>query len=100
MTMNKKDFGKHCRAYYKQVRKANAKRLRVQRDNHIKECKRLLRMLNKRELFFRKAIKEINEDIIPYIKRMKWLPPSYQGVMIAWEIEYTEMGVRCENLDS
>lgn len=92
MTKTQKDFNKYCRKYYKQVRKADEKRLRVQRDNHLKECKRLLKQLNKRELFFRKAIKKINDDIIPYIKRMKKLPLSYGGMMDAWETEYVEMG--------
>ena len=86
-----KQFNKECRQYYKQVRKENEKRLRVQRDNHLKECKRLLKQLGKKELYFRKAIKKIREDIIPYVKRMKWMPLSYQGMMIGWEVEYNEM---------
>ena len=90
MTENRREFSRYCKKYYKQVRKANEKRLSVQRDNYIKECKRLLRMLNKKELYFRKAIKKIKRDIMPYIRRMKFTPNSYKNMMDFWECEYNQ----------
>ncbi|MHA2313977.1 MAG: hypothetical protein ACXACF_01620 [Candidatus Hermodarchaeia archaeon] len=83
-----KQFKRDCARYYKDFRRAEEKRLRVQERNHLLECKRLLNLLKKKEFMFKSEIREINEKIIPYIKRKKHMPLSYRRKLTEWELDY------------
>ena len=66
--------------------------LRKQRRDGVRECKRIQGLLRRKKLAFRRELKDIEEKMIPYIKRMKWMPWSYRHMLIAWEERYYDMG--------
>ena len=60
------------------------RKLTKQRREGLRECKRVLKILNKRKRKFRKEIKYINEKMIPYITRRKWMPYSFKRMISIW----------------
>ena len=69
------------------VEKSNAKeerKLTKQRREGLRECKQILKILNKRKRKFRKEIKYVNEKMMPYITRRKWMPYSFKRMISIW----------------
>ena len=74
--------------------KIEEKLLKKQKREGIRECRRIQGLLKRKSLLFRNELRNIEEKMIPYIKRNKWMPWSYTHMLRAWEERYYDVGGR------
>ena len=79
--------------YVLQVNMREEKKLNRQRAEGVKECKRILSLLMRKGRVHSKDIKFIKNTMIPYVRRMKWIPPSYKSMIDGYE-ELIKFGKR------
>lgn len=76
--------------YVLKANKREEKKLNKQRNEGIKECRRVHKLLNKRT--FKKEREFIEKKMIVYIAKMKWIPWSYRRFLDAWQDRHKELG--------
>jgi hypothetical protein len=83
--INKDEFMIELDRYVLRANNKEERKLNKQKREGIKECRQVHKLLQKRKIRFRREIKYIEDKMIPYIGRMKWMPWSYRRFLNMWQ---------------